>query len=233
MLLIPPMGGPTRKLTQIRFVRAGVASSLGRLSWSRDGLWIVTSDREEAGRPPAIFLVSVETGEKRKLTSPGQEFDFDPAFSADGKAIAFCRYGGNPIARIFVLNLSADSNPKRAPRPLTPVAGEPATSPTWTADGREVVYTTPKGLYRVSISGGPPAPVLPGVDGANPAISRHGHRMVFQRPSYDTNTWRVHIGQAPQRLLLRPNTTRIRILARREKDRISKWPLRDHRDMGV
>jgi serine/threonine protein kinase len=140
LLLTSALGGPERKLTQIRFRHAGVSSSLGRLSWSPDGLWVATSDREQAGAPPAIFLVSVETGEKRKLTSPDQGFDFNPAFSPDGKTIAFCRYGGNPITRIFGLELSAERNPKGEPRPLTPLASEPSDSPTWTEDGREIVY---------------------------------------------------------------------------------------------
>src|SRR5262249_51512749 len=145
-----------------------------------------------------IFLVSLETGEKRRLTSPGEGFDLDPAFSPDGRSLAYCHYGGNPIARVFLLDLSADRKPSGEPRALTPVTDGPTNHPTWTPDGREIVCSTPNGLRRTLISGGPSRVVLPGVTGEFPAISRQENRMALVRRSSDSNIWRVDIGQQPR-----------------------------------
>jgi Tol biopolymer transport system component len=199
--LVPPLGGPERKLTEISSVQVGVTMSFGRLSWSPDGLWIATSDCEEQGRPQAIFLVSLETGEKRRLTSPGEGFDFNPAFSPDGRSIAFCRYGGNPISRVFALDLSPDHKPRGEPRAVTPIETGPAGYPIWTADGHEIVYDTPDTLWRIPVTGGLPKPILPGVAGTSAAISWRGHRMVFERVSLDSNIWRVDVGQPPRNFI--------------------------------
>ena len=66
------------------------------------GQWLVIPDRNSAQEPYALFLVSVETGEKRKLTSPPKDLlgDVDPAVSPDGRAVAFSqgdRRGGRSI----------------------------------------------------------------------------------------------------------------------------------------
>jgi len=43
-------------------------------------------DKNAPGEPHSIFLLSVETGEKRRLTSPRNEYfgDWNPRFSPDG-----------------------------------------------------------------------------------------------------------------------------------------------------
>ena len=67
----------------------------------------------------------------------------------------------------------------------------------WTADGREIVFSSTRGgssyaLWRVSISGGSPQP-LPGV-GENayvPVVSRHGNYLAYVYRKEDVNIWRA------------------------------------------
>jgi Tol biopolymer transport system component len=67
---------------------------LSQLTWSRDSKWLVTEDKASPHQPFALFLLSVESGEKRQLTFPPAHFlgDLSPNFSPDGAALAFSRW---------------------------------------------------------------------------------------------------------------------------------------------
>ena len=54
------------------------------LNWSPDGRWLAVCDREDDSPfPLSVFLLSVDTGERRRLTSPTEGEDVNPAFSPD------------------------------------------------------------------------------------------------------------------------------------------------------
>jgi Tol biopolymer transport system component/DNA-binding winged helix-turn-helix (wHTH) protein len=92
------------------------------LAWSPDGLWLAFSDREGPKESFGIFLLSIRTGERKKLVSPeGQHWgDKDPSFSPDGKWISFTRSVSMNTQDVYRI-------------PIEGGAAEPVT-----ADGREV-----------------------------------------------------------------------------------------------
>jgi len=151
IILIPAIGGPERLLAEFHTERA--LSS----AWFPDGKWIAID---------GLALISVETGEIRKLTSlPTKSVrDYHPAISPDGRTVAFSRYDG--ASEIYLLGLTPDLKPKGEPKRLT-FMNRQSYRPTWTADGREVVFTSAEALesslWRVSVSGsGDPKPLLAG-----------------------------------------------------------------------
>jgi Tol biopolymer transport system component len=70
------------------------------------------------------------------------------------------------------------------------------TGPTWTEDGREIVFSSGRAgssaLWRTPASGGHPQPLEVGSEDAiEPSISRQRHRLAYMRFPFDVNIYRV------------------------------------------
>jgi hypothetical protein len=77
--MIPALGGVERKLGEVAASRWPWVG----LSWSPDGKYLALIDKSASREPYSVFLLSVETGDKLKLTSPPTEYpgDGNPQFS--------------------------------------------------------------------------------------------------------------------------------------------------------
>ncbi len=186
--MVPALGGAERKL--------GESAGCG-LSWSPDGKYLAFMDKKTARESYGIFLLSVETGAKRKLTSPPNEYvgDFSPRFSPDSKSLAFVRSPSYLSGEVYVLPVTPDGTPTGEPRRLT-ADGRLIFGLDWAADSRSIVYSSGQfgstNLLTISASGG--APERLAVAGENPtalSISRSGSRLVYERDVSDPNIWRI------------------------------------------
>src|SRR5262249_37629708 len=113
--LISPLGGPERKLTETNSPDPyGFLGPL--LTWSPDSHWLVIADNYS--KTPGLFLYSIGTGEKRRLTSAPTKSDGDwgPAFSPDGHTLAFSRVTSS--SDLYLLELSDDFKPLAEPKRL-------------------------------------------------------------------------------------------------------------------
>jgi len=124
--------GGTAKARPFRFDELARVQRVGAFSVSPDGQWITyavsTPDVAENRSRSAIWLVATGGGAPRRLTS-GEKRDSDPAFSPDGKTIAFLsnREGSSQIWR---MDLSGGEAQKATSFP-TDVNGFK-----WSPDGR-------------------------------------------------------------------------------------------------
>ena len=205
VLLIPPIGGPERRLAELRIPPSRDAASAyfgTTIDWSPDGKYLAVPDQDSSGRQPGIFLLSVETGRKQRLTAPpGQAIDDrEPAFSPDGSTVAFQRYGASSVTHVFSVPAGGGE-----PTQLSFISGEPR-GLAWTADGSEIVFSRPDGLVRISASGGEPRRLVgTETNAAEPVISGPARRLAYSRRERDIDIWRLASQpggeDAPRRLI--------------------------------
>ena len=193
LYLLDAAGGEARQLTNHP---AGVANPV----WSPDGRRLAVVVREEStavgepGKtPPArvittlqyrangegftydrrrhIHIVDVVTGEQRQLTE-GDWDDREPAWSADGRSLAFlsARHAERDHDRavdLFVVDAEGGE-----PRRITPGGGEVA-HPAWSPDGASLAYVgyadaedAPRNsrLWLIPAAGGAPRCLTPDLD---------------------------------------------------------------------
>jgi eukaryotic-like serine/threonine-protein kinase len=192
VILISPIGGPERKLTETNSPDPyGVLGSL--VTWSPDSRSLVIIDSDE-GSGDSLFLYSVETREKDRLISTSGG-DWGPAFSPDGHTLAFSRLTGS--SDLYLLDLSADFKPRGEPKRLTSDIG--TFGPVWTPDGNEIVFFAlsgvDAGLWRMPVSKPAKPQKLPFASNQalRPAVSRQGKRLAYEVGRYDSNIWRLDL----------------------------------------
>ena len=198
IFVVPALGGPERQLghSAARWFPAGVA--YGTLSWSPDGKFLALMDRAAPNEAESIFLLTIESGAKRRLTSPSSEWRFgdgSPAFSPDGRMLAFGRSAGILVSDVFVQRLSSDGAPVGDPTRLT-FDRRAIFALDWTPDGSEIVFSSNRGgslaLWKVPTSGGAPEPLAP--SGSDPywlSVARQGRRMAYVSRLTNQNIWRT------------------------------------------
>jgi eukaryotic-like serine/threonine-protein kinase len=191
VISVPALGGPEQHLA----VTSWPTQPSGRgLTWSPDGKSIVINTRSDSG----LFLVSLEDHEKRRLTSPPKAaWDTDPAFSPDGRTMAFVRNTGLYRNEIYLENVKT-----KEARQLTSDDGD-IQGLAWTPDGRHIVFSSWRTglttLWTIPIAGGEIEPV-PGVGGnaVLPAISPRSKLLAYVDQEVNTNIWGMRLSRTGQ-----------------------------------
>jgi serine/threonine protein kinase/Tol biopolymer transport system component len=197
---VPATGGPERRLTELS----------GPFAWSPDQKTLAIARRNSPQDPAGIVLLTLETGVTNKLTNPpaGSVGDQSPAFSPDGQKLAFIRSPGTQVGDIHIVPITG-GEPQRLTSDNLFLGGGLA----WTADGREIVFSSTRGglptLWRVQAAGGRLRRLIGiGEYAHQPAISRVGGRLAYLYRKTDTNIWR-----APGPLSTAPASDSTRLVA--------------------
>lgn len=190
--LIAPLGGSERLVGQIQprmaFFRP---PSLG---WCPDSMCVVVTDATPDGKTDAVFVIFLESGEKRQLTYPPKGPDSDPAISPDGRSLVFRRDSTPFSGEFYRLSLNDHMAPDGDPVRVTPTLS--AGRPVWMPDSREVLFGARGGLWRLDAfkAGTPMRLPFVGQDGQTPVVSRTAdgrQRLVYVRSFSDGNIWRA------------------------------------------
>jgi Tol biopolymer transport system component/DNA-binding winged helix-turn-helix (wHTH) protein len=160
-----------------------------RMSWSPDGTWLaVTAGRVSMRAPSHIETISIATGERRTISAPppAHSGDWSPAFSPDGREIAFVRSISGSISDVFVAP-AAGGQPHRVTADNADVLGVD-----WDADGRHLVFSSDRAggisVWRVPSAGGEPSLLAGG--GAklkHPSVSRRSGLVAYEDWQYEIN----------------------------------------------
>jgi Tol biopolymer transport system component len=206
----PQRGGTERTIAEFDVSEAVNLFFTADCAWTRDSKSLVVVGKNLAQEPGALFLVSLETLEKRKLTDPPSgSIDFGPAVSPDGLALVFSRVSPSfSRCDLFLLKLSENLTPQGEPEKLT-FDNRINHSPAWFADQREIVFlasTTTwidsQSLWKLATSKSvqPERLALLGSVARGLALSRQGNRLAYAVVRSDANIWRVEVpatGVAP------------------------------------
>ena len=201
--LVPPASGPERKVSQISVPETYFLFP-PYLAWCPDSRCLILTDSLGPSQPAALFVLSLDTGEKRQLTRPQAPAlgDAHPAISPDGRWLVFRHQpNGSRIGELYRLPLRpgvvADGEPERLSTPATD-PGYPA----WLPDSNQILFASEVSenrgyLWKLSVTGLGSAERLAfiGEDGLMPVVSgpqrRQPPRLAYVRSFQDSNIWRI------------------------------------------
>ncbi len=194
-----------RKKRRIGEVHSPLVPSTPLLTWTSDSRRLIIEDRRSTAELYGLFLLDVESGQKRPLTTPPPDFfgDRSPAVSPDGRTLAFARVSSFAVSHLHVMNLTRDSLSGSPPRRLTQ-RPDNITDIMWSGDGREIVYATDRSgvrsLWRIPVSGGRASRPITSVApvGVQMALSRQG-RLAYTQGYSDDDIWRLDFSDTADR----------------------------------
>ena len=119
VMVIPALGGGVER--KIADVVVSILRHDTTLSWSADSKQIAVSGRFREDEPFGIWLVPLDGGPPRRLTTASSDTPFDaaPAFSPDRKKLAFIRAISPTRTRLYVQQLTAGLEASGNPAPVT------------------------------------------------------------------------------------------------------------------
>lgn len=200
ILVIPAEGGPERRIAEIKPVAVPwvqEASTMRRVpgpAWSPDGQWLAVADRCSGhDSSDCIFLLSVDGLTRRRISSGAAIGDYAPAFSPDGKRIAFLRTVADVgLAEIYTEPVNGGSE-----RRLT-WDGRIVTSVAWSLNDGIFFISNRAGnqllLWSMPETGGDPQ-LVPGVGFGALSISAasRDNRIAWAQSYRNTNIWRTSL----------------------------------------
>ncbi|HET6933038.1 MAG TPA: DPP IV N-terminal domain-containing protein [Candidatus Acidoferrum sp.] len=192
------LGGSERRLYNVKSNR-----KVDALDWSVDGKYLAFSDSASPSEASKIFLLSLDTLEVHPVTSPpaGTLGDTTPAFSPDGKSLAFVR-DTLDVREIYLLPLSGGP-PQQITFDHADIQGI-----TWTPESDKLIFASsrqgPISLWRVSAKGGTPQrlPIAGAGWAMRPALNRKGNRLAYTSVTYSSSLWRASL--TPDHKIIRP-----------------------------
>jgi len=184
---VPALGGMERRLLQ-------ASDSVVGLDWSPDGQSLVFATADSPGRLARLFRYNFESDAiDPVLTSPtAYQNDTNPAFSPDGRHIAFLRTDPSGTQDIYLVSAGGDEA-----RQLTNLQ-ETFTGLDWAPDSQNIVVSAaPLGnysLWRISCKDGASTRLLTRSQYAmRPTLPATGEGLIFEEQSYEFDIWCVQL----------------------------------------
>ncbi len=219
--LVAPIGGPERKIADIR--PPGRGRGLRNLAWSPDAKHLAVVEGGSPQEPGGVNLLAIDTGERTTILERRRQGSsrHSLAFSPNGRALAFVQAAGLTADDIHVVGLDEDLRVAGEPRRVTEEE-QRIDGLVWGPEGQSIIFSSERngqgGLWRVPARGGRVLPLPGSGEGARlPALSADGSKLAYTRAMRDLNIWRLNLqGAAEPEPLIR--STRLDHLPRYSPD---------------
>jgi eukaryotic-like serine/threonine-protein kinase len=195
-IVIPASGGPENVIASLPGFRP---SARKYLTWAPDGKSLVVSNRLNAAFALHLYRLPV-SGDAEQLVTDGPEGaqDVSPAFSPDGRWLAYLRWENGATHELWAV-------PQPSGKPnLLVTSPVPITSFAWKPDSRTIVYgggaISTGELRQVTIDGRRAlAPFV--LEGASDqiTIAPNGARLAYVLQNLDANIWRLPLDRIRQK----------------------------------
>src|SRR5687767_684948 len=182
--------------------------------WSPDGNWLIYT--ADDGKSINLHLRNLATGQSMPLTS-GNQINLDPAWSPDGRRVAYVSTEPKGYFNIYVMEIQNGQRGRTVAITTDHRFGKDRLyfgdydlhiSPTWSPDGREIIFISNRGIALGS-GGIWRAPVEPDVMGSGKAKMIHKEETLYRtRPHWSPDGKRIvyssHIGHQYTNLFVLP-----------------------------
>lgn len=183
----------------------------GALSWSPDGSSLIFPDHSGSEPNSSIYQLNVRTRVTHSITNPpaGWEGDLNPAYSPDGKKIAFTRASETAVRDIYWISL-ADGKLHQLTHDRMNID-----SLAWSADSSYVVFSSNRGgkyaLWRMGLTKAEPQRLTVGTEDAfQPAVGPRADQLAYTQGSAIWSIVRLQNpgakGAAPQPVVILSST---------------------------
>jgi Tol biopolymer transport system component len=196
VIVIPAGGGPEHLIATLAGYRPGARKYL---TWAPDGEALVAADRLKDAFALRLYRLPISGGPAQPITEgPDGAQDVSPAFSPDGRWLAFLRWENGATYGLWVV-----PQPVGKPKLLV-TSPVPITTFAWKPDSRTIVYSggaISTGELRQVTTDGRRALAPFALEGASDqiVIAPTGARLAYVLQNLDANIWRVPLDRIRQK----------------------------------
>jgi tol-pal system beta propeller repeat protein TolB len=165
-------------------------------AWHPSGRYLVYCDADDRGT--RIAQVDLRTMKSRLLAASNRGLNITPVYTRDGRNIVWASGGDSPAELVLASAAGDDS----APKPFVGRTGFETTSPSFSPDGKQVVFMSPRPLtpqlYTMNVSGTGLRLLTPVVAGkrsyrTGADWSPSGEEIAFQQQNGDFQVWTIRV----------------------------------------
>lgn len=165
-------------------------------AWHPSGRYLVYSDADDRGT--RIAQIDLRTMKPRLLAASNRGLNITPAYTKDGKNIVWASGGDSPAELVLASAAGDDSVAK----PFVGRTGFETTSPSFSPDGKQVVFMSPvpltPQLYTMNVDGTGLRRITPVVPGkrsyrTGAEWSPSGEEIAFQQQNGDFQVWTIRV----------------------------------------
>jgi tol-pal system beta propeller repeat protein TolB len=165
-------------------------------AWHPSGRYLVYSDADDRGT--RIAQIDLRTMKPRLLAASNRGLNITPAYTRDGKNIVWASGGDSPAELVLASAAGDDSVAK----PFVGRTGFETTSPSFSPDGKQIVFMSPfpltPQLYTMNVDGTGLRRITPIVTGkrsyrTGAEWSPAGDEIAFQQQNGDFQVWTIRV----------------------------------------